>query len=46
MSYMWFEWTQYDKLSKICRDVEDIPRKKCINLKWKKIITNVKIAIT
>ncbi len=35
MSYLWFEWTQDDRLSKICKDVKDVPRKKCINLKWK-----------
>jgi hypothetical protein len=35
MSYMWFEWTQDDKLSKFCKDVTNVPRKKCINLKWK-----------
>jgi hypothetical protein len=35
MSYMWFEWTQDDRLSKICKDVKDVPRKKCINLRWK-----------
>ncbi len=22
MSYLWFEWTQNDKLSKICKDVK------------------------
>jgi hypothetical protein len=30
-----YEWTQNDRLSKFCKDVEDVPRKKCINLRWK-----------
>jgi len=35
MTYMWHEWTQDDKLSKICKDVKGVPMQKCINLGWK-----------
>jgi hypothetical protein len=26
MSYLWFEWTQDDKLSKFCKDAKDVLR--------------------
>ncbi len=26
MSYLWFEWTQDDKLSTICKDAKDVSR--------------------
>jgi hypothetical protein len=35
MSNLWFEWTQDDRMSKICRDAKDVPRGKCIILIWK-----------
>ncbi len=35
MSNLWFEWTQDDKMSKICRDEKDVPRGKRINFIWK-----------
>jgi hypothetical protein len=35
-AYLWFDqWTEDDKLSKICRDVKAIPRQKNIKHKWK-----------
>jgi len=39
---MWFEWTQDDKLSKKFRDIENVPREKCINLLDGKVIVDVK----
>jgi hypothetical protein len=35
MSYLWFEWTQDDRLSKIYKDAKEVPRKNGINLRWK-----------
>jgi len=34
MSYMWFEWTQDDKLPKIYIDAKTVPRQKHINYRW------------
>jgi hypothetical protein len=40
MSYLWFEWTQNDKLSKICKDAEDVPRKNALTSNGK-MVANV-----
>jgi hypothetical protein len=45
MSYLWFEWTQNDKLSKICKDAEDVPRKNASTSNGKMVADVKKITI-
>jgi hypothetical protein len=42
MSYLWFEWVQNDKLSKICKDAKNVPRKNASTSNGKMVI-DVKI---
>ncbi len=42
MSYLWLEWVQNDKLSKICKDAKNVPRKNASTSNGK-MVTKVKI---
>lgn len=45
MSYLWFEWVQNDKLSKICKDAKNVPRKNASTSNGKMVIDVKKITI-
>jgi hypothetical protein len=38
MSYLWFEWVQNDKLSKICKDAKNVLKKNASTSNGKMVI--------